>query len=148
MKREFSAGGVVFKKEGGKILWLLRRNRPSQLYPAEDHWTLPKGWIEAGEKAEQAAVREVAEEGWVRARVRAKIADEKYVYTPRGGERTFKIVSFFLMEYVKDVPKRVRKGEVEETAEAEWLPYEEARKRLIFSGEKKVLDKARQMFAN
>ena len=43
--REFSSGGVVFKKEKGEILWLVTRSTPSKLYP-EYRFRLPKGRID------------------------------------------------------------------------------------------------------
>jgi 8-oxo-dGTP pyrophosphatase MutT (NUDIX family) len=139
MNREFSAGGAVYKEEGGLVLWLVRRNKPNELYPDENRWTLPRGWIEKGESAEDTAVREVKEEGWTEAEIIKKITDSKFVYTPKGKEKTFKVITYYLMKYSGDSNQR---GEIEETAEVVWLPYEEARKRLVFSGEKKVLDMA------
>jgi len=81
MKREFSAGGVVFKREKEKILWLVRRAAGGENYRGNLGWTLPKGWIDdrdsgknpgpkaAGEERateedlQAAAVREVEEKG-------------------------------------------------------------------------------------
>jgi 8-oxo-dGTP pyrophosphatase MutT (NUDIX family) len=140
MNREFSAGGVVFKVDKETTFWLIRRSKPSTLYPEEDRWTLPKGWLEKDEKPEQAALREVEEEAWVKARVVEKLIDQRLVYTPRGGEKTFKINTYYLMEYLENSSASTDS----ETAEATWLPYTEARKKLVYSGEKKVLDLARE----
>lgn len=145
MKREFSAGGAVSKKMDGEVLWLVRRSKPSDLYPEENRWTLPKGWVEEGESVAEGAKREVGEEAGVAVEVLAKVEDQKFVYTPRGEtEKTFKVVTYFLMEYKVDLAE----GFGQETAEVVWLPFEEARKRLIYSSEKKVLDKARERIKN
>lgn len=53
--REYSAGGVVFRKEGNNYKFIL-------VLDAYDKWTFPKGHIEENEDKEQAAEREVCEE--------------------------------------------------------------------------------------
>ncbi len=52
-----------------------------------------------------------------------------------------KFVTFYLMEWVEDLLE----GPGFETSEVVWLPYDEARKTLTHSGEKKVLDKAKSL---
>ncbi len=56
---------------------------------------LPKGLIDGGETPAEAALREGYEETGLRARLSSKLGDVRYVYT-WGGERVFKIVSFYL----------------------------------------------------
>jgi predicted NUDIX family NTP pyrophosphohydrolase len=46
MIRQFSAGGVVYKKEAGNTLFLLKRNSLSPGYYASGEWSLPKGWLD------------------------------------------------------------------------------------------------------
>ena len=82
----------------------------------------------------------MGEEGGVEAEVKDKLHVQRFVYTPRGGEKTFKIVTYFLME----CKKGLEGGFGEETAEVVWLPWEEARKKLLYSNEKKVLDLAKE----
>ena len=54
--REPTAGGVVYRKgKSGKIEILL-------IQDAKDRWTIPKGHIEDGEKANETAGREIQEE--------------------------------------------------------------------------------------
>ena len=52
---ETSAGGVVFRVEEGRPLYLLIRD-------SYQNWGFPKGHLEAGERPEDAALREVSEE--------------------------------------------------------------------------------------
>lgn len=135
MKREFSAGGVVFQKTASGILWLIIKPRPSALFPT-DRFQLPKGHIEKGEKAVDTAIREVFEETGIKAQIISKISDIKYVYN-LDGEKIFKIVTFYLMEY--------KSGEPAENIEVEkilWLPFKEAYKALTFSSEKSILKQA------
>ena len=135
MKREISAGGVVYKKAGGEVWWLVCK------HSGYKKWVLPKGRIDEGETTEQTAVREVGEETGIKAKVVEKLKPaEKYTYTLKG-ERIFKIVQYFLMEYVG--------GDIAnhdwEMEEVEWLPFEEAYERLEFSGQKQMLKLARSM---
>jgi ADP-ribose pyrophosphatase YjhB (NUDIX family) len=58
-----SAGGLVISNKG-KIALVLQRDRRRRL-----RWTLPKGRIDAGERAEEAALREVYEETGLAARI-------------------------------------------------------------------------------
>ena len=134
-KREFSAGGVVFKKEKGKVLWLVAK------HSGYHKWILPKGLVEKGEGLKETAVREVEEECGIKTRMIGKIKEsETYVYVMKG-VKIFKRVDYFLMEYVS--------GDIKdhdwEMEEVEWLEFEGARKRLDFAGAKKVLDRAKEM---
>ena len=54
--REPTAGGIVFRrdKDGGVEMLLIQDHK--------DRWTIPKGHIEEGETAQQAAKREIGEE--------------------------------------------------------------------------------------
>ncbi len=162
IKREFSAGGVVYKKiknsKGKKenVFWLVTRSSPSKKYP-KSIWRLPKGWLDdeeggipgpfargevksSEEEIQKAAIREVREEAGVLAKVAGKIGTEKYFLSQMWG-KTLKFVTFYLMEWIADYPK----GPGFETEKIEWLPYSQARRRLHYSGEKKVLDKAKKL---
>jgi 8-oxo-dGTP pyrophosphatase MutT (NUDIX family) len=142
MRREFSAGGVLVRRLGGR--WMLAAIRPAGKPPGL--WALPKGQIDQGEPAEETALREVAEETGAHGRSLGKLGDVKYVYTwppkPAEGERIFKIVSFFLVRYaggrLGDVPEEFR----HEVAEVKWLPLEEAPRLLAYGGEQEMARKA------
>ena len=137
MQREFSAGGVLVRRLGGR--WMLAAIRPGGR--PVGLWALPKGHIDTGEGAEQTALREVAEETGARGRSLGKLGDVRYVYT-WNGERIFKVVSFFLIRYaggrLGDVPEAFR----HEVAEVRWLPLEEAPRLLAYGGEREMARKA------
>lgn len=79
------AGGVVFN-DNGEVL-LIR-------YPGKrGAWDFPKGHIDPGETVEITAVREVLEEGGVRAEIVCPLPQTEYV-NPRGEARR---VYWFLM---------------------------------------------------
>jgi 8-oxo-dGTP pyrophosphatase MutT (NUDIX family) len=108
----------------------------------EGVWALPKGNVDPGESPAETAVREVWEETGVQGTLLEKLGDVKYVYTRRDGERTFKIVSFFLLR-----AGRGRIGDIDdamrvEVADVRWLPLEEAPKLLAYKGEREMAAKA------
>jgi 8-oxo-dGTP diphosphatase len=151
--REFSAGGVVFKRDK----WLVRSTTPSKEFP-KSYWMLPKGWIDdAGigipgpmasgeikadeESLQKTALREVEEEGGVKAKVIKKIGTISYPFKHPTRGKILKFVTFYLMEYVEDVDS----GHDWETQEVLWLSHAEACKKLSFSSEKQILKKAKEL---
>lgn len=135
MTRRFSAGGAVYKISKATTWWLVTRPRPSKDFP-EERWVLPKGEINPGEKLEVAAIREVLEETGIKAGIKRKVDYGKSMYEVEG-EKIFKITTYYLMEYEKGSPT-----ENEEVAEVSWLTTEETKKRLSYSNEKRILQKA------
>src|SRR3954451_5972743 len=137
MRREFSAGGVLVRRLRGR--WHLAAIRPAG--KPEGTWALPKGLIDKGEPAADTAVREVAEETGARGELQGKLGDVRYVYT-WGGERIFKVVSFFLLLYrsgrLGDLPPE----HAHEVAEVRWLPLEDATRLLAYRGERDMAEKA------
>ncbi|RLJ70754.1 8-oxo-dGTP diphosphatase [Hydrogenivirga caldilitoris] len=125
MKREFSAGGVLFKD--GSVLLI---KTPSGV------WSFPKGNVEKGEKPEEAAVREVIEETGVKGKVVDYIGEISYWYQLKG-EKIFKRVKYFLMEYLEGEPQPSW-----EVLDAKFFPVEEANKLLKYKGDKEIFKKA------
>ena len=66
-----AAGGVVFSADGKRVLLVHR--------PRYDDWSLPKGKLEPGESAQQAALREVAEETGYHCSIGPELAEVRYV---------------------------------------------------------------------
>ena len=135
--REFSAGGVLVRRLRGR--WWLAAIRPNG--KPEGVWALPKGLIDAGEKGADTALREVAEETGVEGTLVEKLGDVRYVYS-RGGERIFKVVSFFLLRYRSGRIGVLPPGMELEVAEARWLPLDEAPRLLAYGGERQMAEKA------
>jgi 8-oxo-dGTP pyrophosphatase MutT (NUDIX family) len=137
MRREFSAGGVLVRRLQGR--WMLAAIRPAGKPPGV--WALPKGRIDEGERGEQTALREVAEETGAHGRSLGKLGDVRYWFNWRG-ERIFKVVSFFLVRYeggrLGDLPAEHR----HEVAEVRWLPLEDAPRLLAYAGEQDMARKA------
>jgi ADP-ribose pyrophosphatase YjhB (NUDIX family) len=102
---------------------------------------LPKGLVDAGEKAEAAAIREVFEETGIAAEAIAKLVDIKYVYVRSwgDGQRVFKIVSFYLMKYVSGDIGNISPEMRIEVERALWVPLADSSKNMAYSGERKVV---------
>ena len=131
MKREFSAGGIVFNDKGQVLVTQHSQNK---------HWSFPKGLIDHGQTTEEAALREVREEGGIKAEIISKVGYSKYVYTFKK-EKIFKVVTYFLMKYLSgDIANH--DWEVEESG---WYEPEEALKQLTFSQDRELLKKALEM---
>ena len=131
MIREFSAGGVCLRRFRGREFLAAVRVKDGAVL------ALPKGHIDPGEGAAEAARREVREEAGVEGELLEKLGDIKYWYS-RGGERVMKVVSFFLLRY--------RSGSVEdhdhEVDSAEWVPLEDAPRLLAYRGEREMAETA------
>ena len=122
------AGGVVLRggKEGHAVL--LVRYRSGQ-------WAFPKGHLEAGETAQQAAVREVQEEGGVLARIVAPLSLTRYT-NDRGEARE---IAWFLM-LAED---NQLEGIIEDTfSEGGFMAVSEAREQLAFEPDRALLAEA------
>ena len=107
---------------------------------------LPKGLIDPGEKPLDAALREVREETGVVAVPITKLGDSKYVYVRSwsDGERVFKIVSFYLLQYESGRIDNIADEMRIEVARARWIRLEEAPKLLAYRGEKQMARQALQ----
>jgi len=141
MQREFSTGGVVVRTIQGRPHVAVIRPRGKDRV-----WALPKGKIDPGESAAEAAVREAHEETGIEGRLVEKLGHVRDVYM-WNGERIFKVVSFFLLR-----AGRGRIGEIDEAMrvevdEARWLPLDEATRVLTYSGEREMATKALERLA-
>ena len=127
------------------------QKEPSKIFPATSRkktsqkllLALPKGLVDPGEKPEQTAVREVAEETGLTAILVTKLGDTKYAYVRTWGdrERVFKIVSFYLFRYQSGQIDQIAPEMRIEVKRALWIPLQDATRKLAYRGEK---DMARQ----
>ncbi len=134
--KQHSAGGVVVRGSGELTEFVA-------IKPAHrNRWQLPKGTIDRGETPEQAAVREVREEGGVHARIIGDLGPIHFWYQ-MGGRRYAKTVDFYLMRYESGDPA----DHDHEVEEARWLPLSDGA-RLAFESERSLVAKARETLAS
>jgi len=138
VRREVSAGGLVYRRRhvGGLEFVLIRPK-------GADTWALPKGHIEKGESAQDAAVREVREETGLEVGQIDPLGDVSYVFSWRDQPeaslvRIFKRVRFFTMEFAGG-DSDAHDGEIEEVA---WYGAEEACQRASYKDERSLIGKA------
>jgi 8-oxo-dGTP pyrophosphatase MutT (NUDIX family) len=147
--RAFSAGGVVYRRTAapdasgrdgervGELAEVVLVGRAS-----EDFWVLPKGTPMAGETTEQVALREVAEETGVTARIVGEVGSIHYWFSRRG-VRYNKEVFYYLMEAVG--------GDVSlhdhEYDDARWFPLAEASRHVAYANEEEIMRRAAAMIA-
>ena len=131
-EREFSAGGVVVRRDECVVIVPVKRSQDGKRVVA-----LPKGHPDGDETPEQAATREVREETGVEAELVEPLGEVAYFYQ-RKGRRIHKRVRFFLFRY--------RSGSThdhdQEIEEARWMPLAEAAEKLTYAGEREMAARA------
>lgn len=103
-------------------------------------WSLPKGHIEDGETAEQAAVREVEEETGIIGCVVAPLGTIDFWFVAED-RRVHKTVHHFLL--------RALGGELSdedvEVSEVAWVPLAELESRLAYADERRLIRRATEL---
>lgn len=151
---ERSAGGLVYKIENNKVFWLLIKTISS--FTSEKNkkresdggiYKFPKGHLHKDEFLKQAALREVEEEGRVKAKIVTKLCSNDYlIWDKETKKKIVKKVTFFLMEYVG--PSNLKYYDTEMVLEREWFSFEEASQKLAYDSEKALLKKAKVQLDN
>jgi ADP-ribose pyrophosphatase YjhB (NUDIX family) len=115
-----------------------RRDRRGRLL-----WSLPKGHLEEGESAEDAAVREVEEETGIRGRVLASLGSIDYWFVAED-RRIHKTVHHYLLEAAG--------GELSdddvEVDQVAWVPLDELPGRLAYAGERRLAETVADLLAD
>ena len=131
--RELSAGGVVVRD--GKVVVIVPTRRAAD---GSSVLCLPKGHLDPGETAQQAAAREVREETGVEAELVGDLGEVRYWYR-RAGRSVPKSVAFFLFRYLSGDTA----DHDQEVEEARWMDLDEAQAALSYDGEREMVARAR-----
>jgi len=132
--RERSAGGVVVRGEEVVVIVPTRRASDGSKVLA-----LPKGHIDPGENALQAATREVREETGIVAEPVTELGETRYWYR-REGQTIPKSVSFYLFRYVEGDTA----NHDDEVEKAWWIALADAQRELSHAAEREMVAKAAQ----
>jgi ADP-ribose pyrophosphatase YjhB (NUDIX family) len=137
---EFSAGGLVvdLKGEVPRGALIARTDRHGRLL-----WSLPKGHIEAGETAEQAAVREVEEETGIAGEIVAELGTIDFWFVAEG-RRIHKTVRHYLL---RAVGGELSDADIE-VSEVAWVPLPDIRAQLAYPDERGLVDTAGRLLAD
>jgi len=134
MIEETSAGIVLFRKEGSKILFLLLH------YPS-GHWDFVKGKMEKGESTHGTAIRETREETGITDITFFDDFEEWIEYNFQyQGELVHKKVVFFLAE-TKTKEVKISHEHLDYT----WMDYNTSMEKTTFDNAKIVLTRAHML---
>lgn len=140
---ERSAGGIVFREENNGVKWLLIKALKRFSKERKAVWKFPKGHLQKDEFLKEAAIREVEEEGRVKAEVVTKLGSNNYIIWDKiGRKKIVKKVTFFLMKFLEE--SKLKYFDKEMVVDREWFDYEEALEKLDYDSEKILLKKAKQ----
>lgn len=135
-EREISSGGVVIRTVGAGIMILLIKDPYGK-------WTWPKGKLDRGETALNAAKREIQEEtGLINIKVISKIGRTDYFYK-REGKLIYKTVYIYLFEFTGEEKLIIQKAEIND---GDWFSEEEALVKAGYKGAKAIMKRAISAF--
>ena len=122
------AGAIVVRGQGAsaEVLLVSAKKDPSQ-------WIFPKGHVEPGESAAEAALREMREEAGVDGKIIKPIGVSTY---DSGKDRVR--VSYFLVRYSRAVVRT-------ETRKRRWRSFRQARELVAFDDARELMDKAERL---
>jgi ADP-ribose pyrophosphatase YjhB (NUDIX family) len=118
------AGGIAFRTDprrgGVSVLLVSSKKEPG-------HWIFPKGHVEAGETAEEAALRETQEEAGVDGELVGPAGALEFDW----GSRRYH-VDYFLIRATGETARTDGRSKV-------WLPFEDAVERLSYPDTQRLL---------
>jgi len=125
------ATAVVYKNEGKKRLWFITKT------DKDEEWELPKTVARKGESSVRAAIRMMAEQGGMRAKVLEEVGRSGGATKVNGNPVSQRLL-YYLMHF--------RDGEEAlGFAESDWLEYDKAMRRLSSKRDRQMLREAKKI---
>ena len=128
MRYEKSCGAVIFRKDAGWNVLLIRHTKGR-------HISFPKGHVEPGETESQTAEREILEETGLRVRVDRRFRAENR-YNIRSDTQKLVVIFAAVTDQAEITPQP------EEIAEAVWVPLVQADQRLTYERDRRIMHDA------
>jgi 8-oxo-dGTP pyrophosphatase MutT (NUDIX family) len=131
-KIEISSGGIVYKEN--PRLWLISQHSKHK------GWVFPKGLIgdeKKDEAKEEAALREVEEEGGIKAKIVNEIPIVVHYNYQWEDKLVIKTVYYYLMKYISGDPK----NHDWEMSDAKFVTEDEVKKTLTYKTDKEAFEK-------
>lgn len=125
MENVQQAAAITFRIDDGVPLVLVVRAKRNP-----DHWIFPKGHVEPDETSDEAALRELLEEGGVEGEVVSRLGELTYTRNGRTHD-----VEYYLCAYRETVG-------TDEPRSPRWCSYEDALGLLTFSDARQLLRRA------
>jgi ADP-ribose pyrophosphatase YjhB (NUDIX family) len=135
---ETSAGGLIVDVKRDAAALIARHDRRGRLV-----WSLPKGHIEAGETAAQAAVREIAEETGIHGRILDELGTIAFWFVAEE-RRVHKTVHHFLLVATGGSLS----DEDPEVVETAWVALDDLQDRLEYPDERDLVRSVRRMLSD
>ena len=134
-QQETSAGGVVYRRDDAGPLFLLIRD-------SYQNWGFPKGHVESGERAEDAALREVREETGIDEVAIRGVIDTIDWYFRFRGRLIHKVCHFYLMETSQEITSPQH---AEGITACQWVDYGAASTAISYANARQLLLRAQEM---
>jgi len=134
VRREVSAGGVVFRESNGRLQVLLVEDRFGYV-------ALPKGHVDEGETIEQAALREVKEETGLDCEIVAYAGPCVYRFFDSGCAVVEKTVHYYAMKHIRGGLK----PQPGETARVMWVDQKDVGRIKSYPNTKQFIERAAEL---
>jgi 8-oxo-dGTP pyrophosphatase MutT (NUDIX family) len=135
---EVSAGGLIIDLKRDAAALIARYDRKGRLI-----WSLPKGHIEEGETAAEAAIREINEETGIDGRIVEELGTIAFWFVVED-KRVHKTVHHFLLIATGGALS----DEDPEVVETAWVPIDDLQDRLEYPDERDLVRSVRALLAD
>lgn len=144
MNKEFSSGAIIYRKENGKLYFLVIYSKRNKM------WCFPKGHIEPDEDERDAAIRETEEETGIKDMVFLNGFKVEDVYNAKSNRGLYEgtVIEKQSIYFLCETKTKNVTVDMQEISDYKWASFDDAIKLLRFDSMKTVLEKARAVIPN